>query len=89
MSALPEFALCPTSGQKQWFSGAAYDPANPTVAKAVSALEIAVRCQTPPLPDRVLKKSAFSLMTDLVFPTVRRLIQRNIYNNYSHLDRHC
>ena len=52
----------------------------------VSTLEIAVRCQTPPLPDRVLKKSAFSLMTDPVSPTVCRLIQTILFNKYSELD---
>lgn len=33
-----------------------------------------------------LKKSAFHLMTDLTFPTVRYLIQRNLLNKYSSLD---
>ena len=83
---LARILVVPDRRAETWFNDAAYGPANPTVAKAVSTLEIAVRCQTPPLPDRVLNKSAFSLMTDPVSPTVCRLIQTILFNKYSELD---
>ncbi|MDE0256239.1 MAG: hypothetical protein OYG32_15715 [Rhodospirillaceae bacterium] len=45
----------------------------------------AFRCLSPPRAVLILKKSAFDLMTDPVFPTARRPIQRNLFNERSAL----
>ncbi len=48
--------------------------------------KMVIRCLAPPWAVLILKKSAFHLMTDPVFPTVSRLIHRKLFNNYGMLD---